>query len=60
MKILLRSSREVLEIHRLTDMPFQWLCGEIERRFQQTRVQPAEMVGSLVAQSLGEPATALT
>lgn len=60
MKILLRTSRQVLEIHRLTDVVLQWLCGEIERRFQQAQVQPGPMVGPLVAQSLGEPATQLT
>ncbi|CAF3875482.1 unnamed protein product [Rotaria sp. Silwood1] len=29
------SSRQVLEIHRLTNEAFNWLCGEIEIRFQQ-------------------------
>ena len=60
MKILLRSglsSRQVLETHRLTDVAFQWLCAEIETRFQQAQVQPGEMVGALAAESLGEPAT---
>ena len=63
MKILLRSSlssRQVLETHRLTDLAFQWLCGEIETRFQQAQVQAGEMVGALAAQSLGEPATQMT
>lgn len=63
MNILLRSSlssRQVLEIHRLTDEAFHWLCGEIETRFQQAQVQPGEMVGALAAQSLGEPATQMT
>ncbi|CAF4100212.1 unnamed protein product, partial [Rotaria sordida] len=61
--ILLRSSlssRQVLEVHRLTDEAFNWLCGEIETRFQQAQVQSGEMVGALAAQSLGEPATQMT
>ncbi|CAF3316832.1 unnamed protein product [Rotaria socialis] len=63
MNILLRSSlssRQVLEIHRLTDEAFNWLCGEIETRFQQAQVQAGEMIGALAAQSLGEPATQMT
>ena len=62
-KILLRSSlsaRQVLQTHRLTDVAFQWLWGEIETRFQQAQVQVGEMVGALAAQSLGEPATQMT
>ena len=55
MNILLRSSlssRQLLEVHRLTDEAFHWLCGEIERRFQQAQVQAGEMVGALATQSL--------
>jgi DNA-directed RNA polymerase II subunit RPB1 len=63
MNILLHSSlssRQVLEVHRLTDEAFHWLCGEIETRFQQAQVQSGETVGALAAQSLGEPATQMT
>ncbi|CAF3867330.1 unnamed protein product [Rotaria sordida] len=63
MNILLRSSlssRQVLEVHRLTDAAFNWLCSEIETRFQQAQVQAGEMVGALAAQSFGEPATQMT
>ncbi|CAF5095278.1 unnamed protein product, partial [Rotaria magnacalcarata] len=63
MNILLRSSlssRQVPEIHRLTEEAFNWLCGEIETRFQQAQVQAGEMIGALAAQSLGEPATQMT
>jgi hypothetical protein len=48
------SSRQVLENHYLTDEAFNWLCGEIETRFQQAQVQAGEMVGPLAAQSLGK------
>ncbi|CAF2861687.1 unnamed protein product [Rotaria sp. Silwood2] len=63
MNILLRSSlssRQVLEIHHLTNEAFNWLCSGIETRFQQAQVQPGEMVGALAAQSLGEPITQMT
>jgi len=54
------SSHQDLEVHRLTDEAFNWLCEEIETRFQQAQVQSGEMVGALAAQSLGEPATQTT
>ncbi|CAF3252709.1 unnamed protein product [Rotaria sp. Silwood2] len=63
MSILIRSSlcsRQVLQVHHLTADAFNWLCGEIETRFQQAQVQPGEMVGVLAAQSIGEPATQMT
>ncbi len=61
--ILLRSSlcsKRVLQVHHLTAEAFDWLCGQIETRFQQAQVQPGEMVGVLAAQSIGEPATQMT
>jgi DNA-directed RNA polymerase II subunit RPB1 len=63
MNILIRSSlcsRQAIDVHRLTNEAFDWVCGEIETRFQQAQVQPGEMVGILAAQSLGEPATQMT
>jgi DNA-directed RNA polymerase II subunit RPB1 len=63
MNILIRSSlcsKQVLQIHHLTTEAFDWLCGQIETRFQQAQVQPGEMVGVLAAQSIGEPATQMT
>ncbi|UJR32543.1 hypothetical protein I4U23_020005 [Adineta vaga] len=63
MNILVRSSlcsKQILQEHHLTSEAFDWLCGEIETRFQQAQVQPGEMVGVLAAQSIGEPATQMT
>ncbi|CAF1192209.1 unnamed protein product [Adineta ricciae] len=63
MSTLLRSSlcsQQVLKKHHLTSEAFDWLCGEIETRFQQAQVHPGECVGVLAAQSLGEPATQMT
>jgi len=34
--------------------------GEIKSKFDMARVNPGEMVGSIAAQSLGEPATQMT
>lgn len=39
---------------------FDWLVGEIEARFFQALAHPGEMVGSIAAQSIGEPATQMT
>jgi DNA-directed RNA polymerase II subunit RPB1 len=61
--ILLRSqlaARRVVEEYRLTQVAFDWLCGEIESRFSQSIAQPGEMVGTIAAQSIGEPATQMT
>ncbi|CAF3626686.1 unnamed protein product [Rotaria sp. Silwood1] len=63
MNILLRSSlssRQVLDVHRLTAEAFNWLCSEIETRFQQAQVQAGEMVSVLAAQSIGKLATQMT
>eukprot|EP00124_Ichthyophonus_hoferi_P003248 Ihof_evm1s271 gene=Ihof_evmTU1s271 len=62
-KILLRStlcSRQMIEHHNLNSESFDWLLGEIENRFQLSKVNPGEMVGALAAQSIGEPATQMT
>ncbi|EEB06666.1 RNA polymerase II large subunit Rpb1 [Schizosaccharomyces japonicus yFS275] len=62
-QILLRSKlatkRVVMEYH-LNKIAFEWIIGEIEARFQQCQVNPGEMVGTLAAQSIGEPATQMT
>ncbi|CAF0829448.1 unnamed protein product, partial [Didymodactylos carnosus] len=63
LKILIRStlsSKRIIKDHHLTDEAFDWICGEIESRFQQAQVQPGEMVGVLAAQSIGQPATQMT
>jgi DNA-directed RNA polymerase II subunit RPB1 len=61
--ILLRSvlaSKRVLYEHRLDKQAFEWLLGEIETKFIRAIAQAGEMVGSLAAQSIGEPATQMT
>ncbi|KAJ3073317.1 DNA-directed RNA polymerase II subunit rpb1 [Podochytrium sp. JEL0797] len=62
-QILLRStlcSRKVIDEYKLTSHAFEWLLGEIDTRFNQAIVNPGEMVGTIAAQSIGEPATQMT
>ncbi|KAI8912631.1 DNA-directed RNA polymerase II largest subunit [Gorgonomyces haynaldii] len=61
--ILLRSTlatRRVVEEFHLSQQAFDWLIGEIETRFNMSIVHPGEMVGTIAAQSIGEPATQMT
>ncbi|KAJ9052897.1 DNA-directed RNA polymerase II core subunit rpo21 [Entomophthora muscae] len=62
-KILVRSvlaSKRVLQEFHLTTEAFQWLVMEIQTRFDYSLVSSGEMVGTLAAQSIGEPATQMT
>ncbi|KAJ3308936.1 DNA-directed RNA polymerase II subunit rpb1, partial [Blyttiomyces sp. JEL0837] len=62
-QILVRNtlaSRRVLEEYRLNSQAFLWVLGEIQTRFDQAIVHPGEMVGTIAAQSIGEPATQMT
>jgi DNA-directed RNA polymerase II subunit RPB1 len=45
---------------RLTQTMFDELLAEIRFRYVKARVHPGEMVGTLAAQSIGEPTTQLT
>ncbi|TPX36693.1 DNA-directed RNA polymerase [Synchytrium microbalum] len=60
---LLRSflaSRRVIEEFKLSAGAFAFLLNEIKRRFAESVVQPGEMIGTIAAQSIGEPATQMT
>ena len=60
MKIYLReklNSKKIIQYERFNQPAFDWLLGEIKSRFEQSLVQPGEMIGSIAAHSLGEPAT---
>ncbi|KAJ3406420.1 DNA-directed RNA polymerase II subunit rpb1 [Chytriomyces hyalinus] len=62
-QILLKStlsSRKVIDEYKLNSHAFEWLLGEIDQRFNQAIVHPGEMVGTIAAQSIGEPATQMT
>mmetsp|Transcript_60363 Transcript_60363/g.143851 ORF Transcript_60363/g.143851 Transcript_60363/m.143851 type:complete len:1807 (-) Transcript_60363:125-5545(-) len=54
------ASRRMLEEENLTKQSFDWLLGEIKQRFYKSHVNPGEVVGTLAAQSVGEPATQMT
>ncbi|ORY05979.1 beta and beta-prime subunits of DNA dependent RNA-polymerase [Basidiobolus meristosporus CBS 931.73] len=54
------STKRVLEDFHLNTHAFEWVLGEIETRFQTAQIAPGEMVGTIAAQSIGEPATQMT
>ena len=53
-------TKNVIYKHRLNKRAFDFVCGEIKSKFEQAIVRPGEMVGSIAAQSIGEPATQMT
>ena len=62
-RVLVRTTlafRPLVEEHHLTRAAFDWVIGEIESRFATSVVTPGEMVGTVAAQSIGEPATQMT
>jgi len=63
MKIYLRqalSSKKLIVGENFNTPAFDWLLGEIKSRFEQSLVNAGEVVGSIAAHSLGEPATQMT
>ena len=52
--------KKIICVDRLSTKAFDFIIGEIENRFNQSIVKPGEMVGSVAAQSMGEPATQMT
>ncbi len=54
------STKNIIIRHRLNKKAFDFVCGEIKSKFEQAIVRPGEMVGSIAAQSIGEPATQMT
>lgn len=44
----------------MSKQAFDYMIGEIKSKFEQGLVNPGEMVGSIGAQSIGEPATQMT
>ena len=63
MKIYTRSmlsAKNIIQNQRMDEQSFDWLIGEIREGFQRSIVHPGEMIGSIGAQSIGEPATQMT
>ena len=54
------SSKVVLCRHRLNVVSLDYVVGEIEIRFMAALAAPGEMIGTIAAQSCGEPATQMT
>lgn len=53
-------SRKILQQDKLSKQSFNWLIGEIKQRFMKSVAFAGEMIGTLAAQSVGEPATQMT
>lgn len=59
-KICLRyylCSKQVFVVHRLDKLAFDQLLTNIRETYRSAIVHPGEMVGSIAANSIGEPAT---
>ncbi|KAG2501690.1 hypothetical protein HYH03_000192 [Edaphochlamys debaryana] len=54
------ASKRVLSDYKLNQKAFDWLLGEIETRFNLALSHAGECVGTVAAQSLGEPTTQMT
>lgn len=54
------ASRKILEKEKLSKQSFDWLIGEVKQKFMKSLVHPGEVIGTLAAQSVGEPATQMT
>ena len=54
------SPKEIIFHHRFNKTAFMYLLEFLRIKYQQTKVNPGEMVGPLAAQSIGEVSTQLT
>ena len=54
------NSRKLLEHDKINKRALDWVIGEVKQRFEKSLAQPGEMVGTIAAQSIGEPATQMT
>jgi len=62
-KIYLRQAfacKKLILHDRLTTASFDWLLGEVKSRFNASLAHAGEVVGSIAAHSIGEPATQMT
>uniref|UniRef100_A0A7S4QTQ4 DNA-directed RNA polymerase subunit n=1 Tax=Alexandrium monilatum TaxID=311494 RepID=A0A7S4QTQ4_9DINO len=53
-------SKKILQAEEMTKQSFDWLLGEVKQRFMKSLAHPGEVIGTLAAQSVGEPATQMT
>jgi len=54
------AAKRVLKEHKLTKAGFDWVIGEVESRFKMALAPPGDGIGTVAAQSIGEPATQMT
>ncbi|KKO75447.1 dna-directed rna polymerase ii largest subunit [Vairimorpha ceranae] len=54
------SVKRILNEYKLSLEAFKWIIDEIKRKVNKSIIAPSEMVGTLAAQSVGEPATQMT
>ena len=61
--ILLRaylSPKQIIVKHHMSKDAFDFLCANIMKRYIEALVNPGESIGTISAQSIGEPATQMT
>ncbi|BDA48126.1 probable DNA-directed RNA polymerase II subunit RPB1 [Coccomyxa sp. Obi] len=54
------ASKRVIREYKFDQEAFIWVVGEIEDRFKRALAYPGEMIGTVAAQSIGEPTTQMT
>ncbi|CAK9043041.1 unnamed protein product [Durusdinium trenchii] len=54
------ASKKILQKEQLSKQSFDWLLGEVKQKFMKSLAHPGEVIGTLAAQSVGEPATQMT
>jgi DNA-directed RNA polymerase II subunit RPB1 len=54
------NSYRYMKEFRLSPAAFNWVVGEVESRFKMALAPPGDGIGTVAAQSIGEPATQMT
>ena len=54
------SVNQVINVHHLNRDAFQFVISSIQRKFYESLIPTGELVGTIAAQSIGEPATQMT
>ena len=54
------SAKRVMKEFKLSPAAFNWVVGEVESRFKMALAPPGDGIGTVAAQSIGEPATQMT
>jgi DNA-directed RNA polymerase II subunit RPB1 len=54
------SAKRVMKEFKLSPAAFNWIVGEVESRFKLALAPPGDGIGTVAAQSIGEPATQMT